>query len=232
MTLEEIENLVRREIADEVGNDKSRFIRSWQIVQYANEAEREAAIRGRLLIDSTTSEVCSIAVTAGECVYPIDERVVMILRGKITGQTLPLMKVPFLLMDEKCTGWEDHEGVAKAFVTGMDKGRIRLYPTPVADGTLNLTVVRTPLNDMANTSDIPEIPARLHPYLSYWIKHRVYMNQDSEFFDKNRGDVNLQLFEQKFGANAAELHDMFDAMNVPDYTPDSVMFSGDDSFYF
>jgi hypothetical protein len=219
MTFAEIEQLARREIDDEVGNGSDRYVESWQMLAYANEAEAEACIRARLLVDSTTPEICSIPLVAGTAHYRHDPRVTLILRGKLAGAINPLGKVSHTIMDELYPGWEDQTGEVKAFVTGMDKGNIRLFRSPAVNSTLNLTVVRMPLSPMVGDGDSPEIPGYLHPSLVLWIKHKAYNNQDAELFDKNRADVHLALFEQKFGRRTDNPPDVFDSMQLPRYIP-------------
>ena len=219
MTFAEIEQLARREIDDEAGTDSCRLVTSWQMLAYANEAEAEACIRARLLIDSTTEEICRISLTAGKAVYDYDPRIILILRGKLTGATKPLGKISYTVIDEHWPEWDEQTGTVEAFVTGMDKGKLRLFKIPEAAGTLNLTAARTPLTQMADNTDTPEISPRLHSALVYWMKHKVYNNQDSELFDRNRADVHLAMFEQKFGQRAAEPPDVFDSMQIPQYVP-------------
>lgn len=216
MTFTEIEKLVRREIDDEVGADADKYVQKWQVLAYANDAEQEACIRGRLLTDSTSAEVCSVALTAGTATYAFDPRILHLLRGKVAGAARPVSRVSFTRLDELVESWEDHTGEVVAFVTGMDKRMLRLYRNPVADGVLNLSVVRLPLADM--TADTgPEIPTYLHTALVPWIKYRIYNNQDSELFNKARATEMLAQFELKFGRRPADQGDIFDAMQIPQY---------------
>ncbi len=216
MTFANIEKLVRREIDDEVGTDADKFVRQWQILAYLNDAEQEACIRGRLLTDSTTDEICAVELTAGVSTYAHDHRILYVLRGKITGALRPLSRVSFTRLDELVEGWEDLQGTPEAFVTGMDKGRLRLFKTPTAAGMMNLTVIRLPLADVT-TKTSPEIPAYLHVSLIPWIKYRIYNNQDSELFNKMRADQELAQFESKFGTRPADQADIFEAMQIPQY---------------
>lgn len=232
MNYGEIEDLTRREIADEAGSDAVRFVRSWQMLAYANEAEREACIRARLLVDSTTDAVCAIQTVAGQSVYSYDPRVLLILRGRLSGSTKTIQRASHTVMDDRCPGWQDQSGEVEAFVTGMDKGMIRLFRIPVTDAPLNLTVVRLPLEPMLNRQSVPEVPASYHPALIYWIKHKIYNNQDSELFDKNRADIHLQMFDQKFGQRTAQLFDVFDSMQIPAYTPESEDYQDSAGGYF
>lgn len=216
MTFTEIEQLVRREIDDEVGLDADKYVRQWQILSYLNDAEREACIRGRLLTDSATADVCSIQLTAGVATYLFDPRILLVLRGKLTGAAKPLSKISFTRMDELLDSWEDQSGEVVAFVTGMDKQQLRLFRVPSATGVLNLTVVRLPMQDVTKTTS-PEIAPYLHVSLVPWIKYRIYSNQDSELVNKARASEMLLQFETKFGKRPADQGDIFESMQIPAY---------------
>lgn len=216
MTFADIEKLVRREIDDEVGSDADKYVQQWQILSYLNDAEREACIRGRLLTDSTTNEICAVTLSAGVSTYAHDPRILSVLRGKLTGASKPLSRISFTRLDELVDGWEDLQGEPVAFVTGMDKGLLRLFKNPIAAGTLNLTVIRLPLADVT-TRTSPEIHPYLHVALIPWIKYRIYGNTDSELFNGNRSAEMLARFEAKFGKRPADQADIFEAMQIPTY---------------
>lgn len=184
------------------------------MLAYANEAENEACLRSRLLLDSSTAAVCRIDIVSGTAVYDYDPRVIFILRARIAGDKWPLTKASRVLLDERQPAWEDETGDIKHLVMGMYSGRLMLYRKPVSSGVLNLTVIRYPLNPMANTSDSPEINAYHHPALVLWMKHRVYNNQDSELFDKNRADIHQAMFAQKFGARTTAPLDVLSEMQI------------------
>jgi hypothetical protein len=226
MKYSDIDAMVRREIEDEKGADTARRVKAWQMLAYANEAEAEACIRARLLTDSTTNDICAIAIEAGKSVYAYDPRIVYILRGRISGQKRPMVKVSHTVMDELYPGWDERTGEVQAFVTGLHKGMLQIYRQPTAPGVLNLTVVRTPLTRMAANGDTPEIPERFHPGLVLWIKHRVYNNQDTELFDKNRADVHLAEFERMFGVRQ-QAFDLFDLMPFSHRLPERQQYGHD-----
>lgn len=217
MTYGDIEKMARREINDEVGRDADRRVQSWQMLAYANEAQDEACLRSRLLIDSSTAAICNIAIEAGTAIYAYDPRIIFILRGQIIGANRPLSKVSRTIIDEHRPNWQNHEGEVECFVTGMNTGKVTFYRKPSTPATLNLTVVRRALQPMAKETDTPEINSLLHLDLILWIKHKVYNNQDSELFDKNRADVHLAAFEQKFGQRPPVIADVFDQMQIPDH---------------
>jgi len=228
MTLAELDALTRRELDDEVGADAARLVSASQMSFYINDAVNEACIRSRLLIDSTTTGICTVPVVAGTVLYAVDPRVIAIMRGKLTGTTSPLKRVSYLLLDEQYEGWEDKTGTPEAFVTGMQSRYIKLFPAPTAAATLNLTVARLPLADLVNDDDVPEIQASLHQSLIQWVKYRFYGNHDAETYDQVRANHCLTVFTAKFGPRTAQLFDLFDAMHIPQYTPEAV---GGNSLY-
>lgn len=213
MTYGELSELTRREIADDVGSVPDDFrITPAQMLTYANEAADEIRIRSRL-VDSTTNAVCAVATEANRAIYDLDPRVVLVLRAKMTGAKTPLKRISHTILDEQREGWEDESGVVEAVVTGLHTGKIHLFRQPASIGIINLTVVRRQLQPMAADKDNPDLPSHLHPLMIYWMKHRIYSNQDSEIFDRSRSDINLALFEQQFGKRP-DLSNVFGEMQL------------------
>jgi len=213
MTYEDLDKMTRRQIADETGTASERFIKPWEMLDYANEAVNEACRRARLIVDSTTAAICQIAVVAATSVYAYDPRIIAIRRVKLASNGKVLKKAVFWELDEEHPHWDERTGTVEAIVTGMDTEKIRLFRIPDTTDTLQLTVVRLPLRSLADNADIPEINARFHRSLVYYMKHKAYNNQDSEAFDKNRADVHLALFEAEFGPKSAAINELFEEMN-------------------
>ena len=51
--------------------------------EFANEAEEQAARRGRLLLDSSTAAICQLAVTANTEFVDLDERIIFVRRIRV-----------------------------------------------------------------------------------------------------------------------------------------------------
>ena len=168
-------------------------------VEYANEAEQQACRRARLILDSTTTEIVNLSMGSGDVTVDLDERVLFIKRAKVVGFSTPLGRASFKDMDMQAPGWEDETGTPQAYIPDMDTNKFRPYPSPDADVEVKLTVVRLPLNDMANDTDEPEINKRYHINLVDWMLHRAYSRHDSETEDKDRAMKYLAAFEAQFG---------------------------------
>ena len=172
--------------------------------RYANDAEREACRRSRLIVDSKTAGVCTLSLTTAETVA-LDPRVLFIRRAKLATATTPLRRLSYRDLDRNLPGWEDVTGEPYGYVPDMHTALFRPYPTPTVSTTVNLTVVRLPLNDMANNVDEPEIHIRYHESLVFWMLYRAYSKQDSETLDKQKAAANLALFEAEFGKKSTAI---------------------------
>jgi hypothetical protein len=183
------------------------------MLDYANEAVNEASRRAKLIVDSTTTAICRITVASGTAVYTLDPRIIAIRRVKLASNARVLGKSVYWELDEAYPRWDESTGTVDRIVTGMDTDKIRLFRIPTVADTLQLTVVRLPLLPLAKDGDTPEINARFHRSLVYYIKHKAYNNQDSEVFDPNKADVHLAFFEQEFGPKSAAINEVFEEMN-------------------
>lgn len=175
--------------------------------RYLNDAEREAARRARLLIDSDTSATSSISVLSGTSSYALDSRVIFIRRAKLSSRTKPLTMANQRDMDEQIPGWESSTGTPTHYITDRRTGYISLYPSPTANATLSLTVVRLPLVDMASDADVPEINARYHESLLHWVKYKAYLKKDPETLNEQEAKKHLDLFEQEFGQKSSAIEE-------------------------
>lgn len=167
-------------------------------ISYANDAEREACRRARLIIDSTTAAICQIALTTA-ATYTLDPRIIFIRRAKLTGRSLVLTRRSYKDLDREVPDWEAETGEPSAYVPDMSTNQFRPYPTPATAGTVTLTVARLPLADMAVDADEPEINARFHDSLVNWMLYRAYLKNDAETLNKIKAAEYLALFEAEFG---------------------------------
>lgn len=198
MTLGELVELVRNELDDAT---QPYLWSDQELIEYFADAENEAARRARLLIDSTTAEICEIAVVANTAEYELDSRVLFIRRATLDFQRM--RRASYRDLDAQLQGWEEDEGNTSHFITDLDTGKVRLYPIPTANATLRMTVARLPLVEMNALDDKPELKPHYHRSLRFWAMFRAYMKQDSETYNKGRADSALALFEQEFGKKSS-----------------------------
>ena len=175
---------------------KDEWIAAW-----LSEAQAEAAIRGRLILEDANPAVCQIAVTAGQASYELHRSIYEIadLRLVPAGQpkSVPLALVTREWLDDKRPGWRDCAGTPQ-FAIQTDR-RIRLVGVPDADGMLHLEAYRAPLKALENDTDKPELAEAHHRHLVQWALHRAFSRPDSETIDPQRADRALEAFSRYFG---------------------------------
>lgn len=174
-------------------------------VSFANDAEREACRRSRLIVDSSNCDIGEIRLRAGGKTYDLDQRILFIRRAKLQGRSQPLGRASYKDLDRCRPDWEDETGEPQAYVPDMDTDKFRPYPTPTEAGVVKLTVVRLPMVDMVDLDDAPEIKPHLHDSLVFWMLYRAYSKQDSETKDDKKAAGNLALFENEFGKKSSAI---------------------------
>jgi hypothetical protein len=187
---------------------------AWQdpeLAEYATDAQNEACRRARLLVDSSSADICQYEVLAGDPWITLDPRVIFVRRAKVGQRTSRLTRFSYRDLDP-VPGWEAHLAIPHGFITDMETGKLRLYPyyepdnplpvppaTATQVDTLSLTVVRLPLTDLTHPDDTVEIHDRYARNLRHWMAYRAYMKRDSEVFNPVKAAEALKLFEAEFG---------------------------------
>lgn len=176
------------------------------ITQWLNDAVAEAAVRGRLLHESSNADVCRIAVTSGSAVYPLHpalyelDYIAFRVEGALSAQPVRLVSTEYL--DSMWPSWRDEvlrsNGSGALYAVQYEES-IRLAPRPKVNGELILEGYRLPLSPMADEEDTPEIHLAHHEYLVHWALHKAFSIPDSEIFDQERADRSEAAFEQYFG---------------------------------
>jgi hypothetical protein len=203
MNLRDLTALFRNEVDDAT----EPFLWSdEEAIDFANDAEGEACRRARLLVDSSTAEICVVEVlAAGGGLVTLDPRIMFVRRARIEGAR-PLARMNMQDMETDNPYWQNAPaGTPRMFITDYQTGKLLLWPAPDEDDVLLLTVVRTPLEDMNDDEDSPEIAPRFHRSLRYWMMFRAYSKQDSQANDPKKSADALALFEQEFGKKSSAI---------------------------
>ena len=164
-----------------------------EIIEYANEAVDEACRRAYLLVDSS-STASEASLGADESEFELHESVIYVRRLRIvSGEVLrPCVSRE---MDERIPGWEESlASTPMIFVPDWETNKIKVWPPTSTAIDLKMTVIRTPMNDMAEDEDEPEIASRYHRSLLDWMLHLGYLKQDADTLDV----VKSAKFEERF----------------------------------
>lgn len=204
---------------DRVGDAVEPFLWSDDNVQeYLDDAHNEAAERARLIKDSLTAAICTIAVVANTAAYLLDPRILSVERAKLDLQRLPLELTSTPALDGGSSafagrsngysfttglavGWETATGAPVSAALDDEGGRwkLTLVPIPTAADTLRLQVFRLPMASLTDDNATPEIPSRLHIRLVDWMEHRAFSTHDLEQRDEQRAADAAAIFTTAFG---------------------------------
>lgn len=210
MTLSELIQRFRIAAFDKV---EPYFFSDDEITMWLNDAEREAAIRGRLIRDFTTPDVAEIPMVADKAYYPLHEAFYEI--EHIGYEYIPPLANGYyddnslvLISQEDMTSlnpyWRNkgdmHHlyGNELRYAVQYDTD-IRIAPTPKYNGMLYVEGYRVPIKPMKDDDDSPEINAIHHEYLVQWALFRGFSVPDTETFDPTRSGQAEAEFTRYFG---------------------------------
>ncbi len=181
------------------------------VTVYANEAVHQACRRAKLLVDSTTTAQCRIALIENQSVYQLNELVLEVRSARVDGRDYPLDLITERTLEQYKPGWMKEVGTIKAAITDMNTRSIRFYRIPDAAQILLtpyawMNVVRLPLTDMTTGTHVPEIAAPYHLGLVNWIKFRAYNSGNPDMYAALAGQY-YELFESEFGQVDAAISD-------------------------
>jgi hypothetical protein len=196
MTLDDLIAEYREEAHD---SGTPPFVSDAWLTKRANQAEQEVCRRSGLLIESVHA-MCTVAVTAGDPVVSLNSKIIDIKKARMSLDAVFLLPAS---VNNLCATWEADTGTPSHYITDYQSGAIRLYPVPVVDDDLKLTVTRLPLVGMSAGTDEPEIRAEYHDALVQWLLHRAYAKQDIDIFDPHKSARALAEFEREFGTRSS-----------------------------
>ena len=175
---------------------ESEWIAAW-----LTEAQDEAAIRGRLLMDDYTPALTQIPVTAGVSSYALHPKLYEIAVIDFipeVGCVQPVYLTSREKLDGGRNGWRNKPPGIPCCAIQTDTS-LRLVPVPSVDGTLRIEGYRLPLKALVNDNDKPEIHEAHHRHLVHWALHRAFSKPDSEAIDKDRAALAEAAFTDYFG---------------------------------
>lgn len=175
-----------------------------ELNSYINQAIVEAAIRSRCLVDSTTADCCEIDVVAGTADYLLNPVVFEVKRVFDATNKRIICRKGFNDLNFR-PDWQSVSGKPKLYMLDLNNlqgetgTQLTLYPNPDENLTLNLTVYRVPLADLADDEDVPEISVLFHADLIHWVCHLAYMKQDADTLDVGKSLQFQAQFAECFG---------------------------------
>lgn len=154
-----------------------------EVTFFLNEGERECCIRGLLLFDKTTDDVCSVDVAVSENVLDISKLIIEINYAKLvsvaTGSEIELEIISRKDLEVLYPNWRT--STKEAYAVVHDDSSVEIIGTVSEAYTFQMEVFRLPLEDMGTSdNDEPEIANVHHRYIVLWAMHRSYLVNDSD----------------------------------------------------
>lgn len=182
-------------------NDAGCLVKNAEWLRFLNQAHKEIAVRTNCYRDGYESEICKINVVAGTASYPIDSRILTIEDVLLNSTNLPLTKT--VLQDYRNTAESRAAtGTPTTYLEANRPFRIALYPIPVVNDTLYLTVYRYPLDDLtwdSRTSDLDEPHELLREAMVQGALMYAYQKRDADTGDGGRQQFHAREFERLVG---------------------------------
>lgn len=212
MNAERLIEIVRGQIDDV---SAPQFFSDETLLDFLSEAEEQACRRAKLLVDSTNTQICEIAMAVNEALYPLDRRVIFVRNVRLASNGRVLRQERTQDLDACIRNWESRTGSPMAYLTDYETGKIRFDRLPTAVDTAYLRVTRLPLKEITDLQQEPEIHQRWHRSLLHWVRYRCYMTEDEQVFDPNKASLALGLFEGEFGTESSAQNEQWDHENLP-----------------
>ena len=176
------------------------------VIDWLNDAQAQACVRGRLLVAEGDPALCQVALTPGQSTYALHRSLYELIDlriGALAGVSRPVTLKSREWLEAELPGWREHPrlcGMAIQTDTGL-----RLVGQVEAGESLYLEAYRLPLVPMAAPADpaaewpSPEIHEAHHEHLIQWALHKAFSVPDSELFDPERSALSERAFTNYFG---------------------------------
>jgi hypothetical protein len=170
------------------------------VMGWFNDAQAQAAIRGRLLVAEGDANLCRVALQPGQSMYPLHRSIYEIIHLRLIpalGRSRPVSLKSREWLDAEMPDWRDCPRPASIAIQ-TDTG-LRVVGMVEPGDVLELEAYRLPLKKLENDSDKPEIHGAHHEHLVQWALHKAFSVPDSELFDPNRATLAERAFTKYFG---------------------------------
>lgn len=199
-----------QEIIDETRYELNNFTKPyrWQdseLVRHANDAVNTICRDAKLLIDPSTTATSRVTTVAPVVLtytldYALSALVIDVLDVVLVASSTDyrtLSKSNYAQMALHASWRLDTATKPTEYLLDYKTGYITFHPAPDAVYTVNLVVVRYPINALTTTtmsSQTPEIDAAYHPLIIEGILSKAFLKPGAETYDKEKAMLHFSAF--------------------------------------
>ena len=190
MQLSEIRQKVRSLLDDEIGSDSAKYWKDADLTENINSCVEEFAERTLCITDSLSS-ACLIALVVGTRHYDLDDSILAIQTVQPSWCDTPLGQTTRITAP---SGWLSAVGPPVSYLLDYSSKKLSLTSAPatVAGETLRLTANRLPASELADDTDVPEIPRQYHRKLYDGVMALAYLKQDAETYNPAKSKAHME----------------------------------------
>ena len=196
-----LENLIRRFRVLAQDTEQPLLWSDEAVIEWLNDAQAQACVRGRLIREDENPAVCQIALTPGQHTYPLHASVYELINLRIKGSGAESSRSMAIKsrewLDANVRDWRDMDRPSQWLI--QDDTTLRVVGAIQAGDVLHLECYRLPLKQLANDMDKPEIHAAHHVHLIQWALHKAFSVPDADGFDAARSAAAEAEFTAYFG---------------------------------
>jgi len=148
-------------------------------------------------------DLVQLDIEAGTHTYALPSYIAKVLKAKRqNGKYLEERS-----MDDfwNMTEYNTKTGEPISFFTDVEQSKIRVYPIPTADETLDLMIYRYPKTDLSweEPEEVPELRTEYHVPMLYGAASICYMKDEANTFDPGRSTSFSVMFDREFPFTSA-----------------------------
>lgn len=201
-----LEDLIRR-FRTLAGDTKApQFWKDTDITDWLNDAQVQACVRGRLLLEDANPAMCVIDIEADRHTYPLHRKLYELVHVSfkpVNGRPSRLKVTSREWLDANFRNWRSaddwHHMDCGARYVIQGETSLRIVPVPGEMGVLTIEAYRLPAVVMSAPGHEPEIHEASHEHLIQWALHKAFSVPDSEAFDPQRATKAEDAFTAYFG---------------------------------
>jgi hypothetical protein len=194
MNATDLLELARTELDDEEGD----YLWSDTLLyRYIDLAQMEFAKQTECFKDSFTDSVVEVDVAANESTVELSPLIIRIEKAYLNSDNSEISVINENEIAQEYDGevWRTATGTPRFLVFDTDTTYGRLVPTPTANDTIYLSVIRYPLREISSSYATLEVKDRRHQYfLLDWVKHLAYSVNDADVSNPELADKHKASF--------------------------------------